>query len=154
VDDISWTTISTTRRVQHIENDKFQPPSKVMQTAVTPRNGSKIIEIFWLQEPQPMEKTPGYIAILHFADIEVLTGNESREFYINLNGELWFEKAYTPTYLYHEDSYNIYPFRVSTRYNISLNATANSTRPPIINAFELFTVFSTGNLGTDSHDGT
>jgi hypothetical protein len=141
--------------VQEEQNAKFEAPSKVMQTAVKPLNGSKIIELFWEQEPQPKDKTPGYIAILHFTEIEVLTGNESRQFYINLNGELWYPKAYTPPYLDHGYTYNSNPVRrASTQYNISLNATANSTRPPIINAVELFSVFSTRNLGTDSQDGT
>jgi hypothetical protein len=155
VDDTSWTTISTTKTVQYVENAKIEAPSKVMQTAVTPRNGSKIIEILWVQEPQPKDMTPGYICILHFTEIEVLTGNESREFYINLNGELWYEEAYTPTYLYDGATYNSNPIRrASTRYKISLNATANSTRPPILNAVELFSVFSTRNVGTDPQDGT
>jgi hypothetical protein len=156
VDDIRWTTISTTRRVPDmVENAKIEAPSKVMQTAVKPLNGSKIIKLFWEQEPQPKDKTPGYIVILHFTEIEVLTGNESRQFYVNLNEELWYEKAYTPPYLEHGGIYSISPIRTaSTRYNISLNATANSTRPPIINAVELFSVFATRNLGTNSQDGT
>jgi hypothetical protein len=156
VGDTRWATISTTRRVQDIvENAKIEAPSKVLQTALTPRNGSKIIDLFWEEEPHHKDKTPGYIDILHFTEIEVLTGNESREFYINLNGELFYDKAYTPPYLYHDAIYSKNPFsRASTRYNISLNSTANSTRPPIINAFEIFSVFSTRNLGTDSQDGT
>uniref|UniRef100_A0ACD5TF22 Uncharacterized protein n=1 Tax=Avena sativa TaxID=4498 RepID=A0ACD5TF22_AVESA len=37
-------------------------------------------------------------------------------------------------------------------YNMSINATANSTLPPIINALEMYSVIPTTNLGTDSND--
>lgn len=147
VNDIDWDTISTTKKVHvgNIDNDLFGAPSQVMQTAVIPRNGSRIIEFSWDSEPQPRDPSPGYIAILHFSEIQV---------FVNLNGEPWYPNAYSPPYLYADATYNSKPVRGSTRYNISINATANSTLPPIINAVELFSVISTSNIGTDSQDGT
>ena len=125
-----------------------------MQTAITPRNASKNIEFLWESEPQPKDPNPRYIGILHFSELELLPSNVTREFYVNLNGKLWYSKAYSPTYLYTDATYNNNnPLSGSTQYNISLNATANSTLPPIINAVEVFNVISTAEFGTDSQDG-
>ncbi|XP_062181544.1 putative leucine-rich repeat receptor-like serine/threonine-protein kinase At2g19230 [Phragmites australis] len=152
VDATSWNSLSTTLRVQNIDSDLFEAPLKVMQTAITPRNASKNIEFFWDSEPQPKDPTPGYIGIMHFSELQLLPGNAVRQFYINLDGKPWYPKAFTPEYLYRDATYNINPYRGLARYNISINATANSTLPPIINAVEVFSVISTTNVGTDSQD--
>ncbi|XP_062180192.1 putative leucine-rich repeat receptor-like protein kinase At2g19210 [Phragmites australis] len=152
VDTASWNSLSTTLRVQNIDNDLFEAPSKVMQTAITPRNASKNIEFFWDSEPQPKDPTPGYIGIMHFSELQLLPGNAVRQFYINLNGEPWYPKAFTPGYLSTDATYNSNPYRGISRYNISINATANSTLPPIINAVEVFSVISTTNVATYSLD--
>ncbi|KAF8727330.1 hypothetical protein HU200_018932 [Digitaria exilis] len=152
VDATSWGSISTTERVQNIDNDLFEAPSKVMQTAVTPRNASSNIQFFWDNDPQPNDPSPGYIGILHFSEVELLSRNATRQFYININGKQWYPKAFTPEYLYSDAIYNNDPHSGFARYNISLNATGNSTLPPIINAVEVFYVIPTTNVGTDSQD--
>ncbi|CAL4978957.1 unnamed protein product [Urochloa decumbens] len=126
---------------------------------------------------QPKDPTPGYIAILHFAELQLLPANTLREFYINLNGKPWYSKPYSPTYLYTDTVYNTDTSRgpgrtkdiedgysdfggrpapaiggFTRRYDISINATANSTLPPTINAIEVFSVVPTTNIGTDSKD--
>ncbi|KAL6620353.1 hypothetical protein ACP70R_035492 [Stipagrostis hirtigluma subsp. patula] len=62
-----------------------------------------------------------------------------------------------PVYLYADAIYSRNPYvnvgHSSTPINISINATANSTLPPIINAVEVFYVISTSGDATDSHDG-
>nr|CAB3460920.1 unnamed protein product [Digitaria exilis] len=138
--------------VQNIDNDLFEAPSKVMQTAVTPRNASSNIQFFWDNDPQPNDPSPGYIGILHFSEVELLSRNATRQFYININGKQWYPKAFTPEYLYSDAIYNNDPHSGFARYNISLNATGNSTLPPIINAVEVFYVIPTTNVGTDSQD--
>jgi hypothetical protein len=149
----SWSSISTTQRVQNIDNDLFEAPSKVMQTAVTPRNASKNIEFSWDPYLQPKDPTPGYIGILHFSELQILPSNATRQFYVNLNGKPWYPEPYTPPYLTTDAIYNSNPNRGLAHYNISINATANSTLPPIINAVEVFSVISTTNVATDSQDG-
>jgi hypothetical protein len=57
-------------------------------------------------------------------------------------------------YLISDTIYNSNPGRGFPHYNISINATANSTLPPMINAVEVFSVIPTTNVGTDSQDGT
>jgi uncharacterized membrane protein YkvI len=67
---------------------------------------------------------------------------------------MWFPEAYTPYYLATGQIYSTSPSWGSDRYNVSINATAKSTLPPIINAVEVFYIISTTNVGTDSQDGT
>ena len=91
---------------------------------------------------------------MYFSELQLLRGNATRQFYININGYLWLPEAFTPDYLRTNPVYSISPSQGSARYNVSINATANSTLPPIINAVEVFSVISTTNVGTDSQDGT
>jgi hypothetical protein len=122
-----------------------------MQTAITPRNASKSIEFYWDSELRPNDPSPGYIAVLYFAELEALPSSAVRQFDINLNNKIWY-RGYTPhryTYTIH----SISPMRGSPRYNFSMDATTNSTLPPIINAIEVFSVISTTNVGTYSQDG-
>ena len=151
-DAAKWNEISTTNRVQNIDNDLFEAPTAVMQTAVTPINASNNIDFFWNSQPQPNDPAPGYIAIFHFSELENLPNNASRQFYININGIL-FDDGFTPSFLYAEASYSSKPFVRHPQYNITINATANSTMPPLINAVEVYSVISTANIGTDSQDG-
>ncbi|XP_048552802.1 putative leucine-rich repeat receptor-like protein kinase At2g19210 [Triticum urartu] len=146
-----WTVISTKKRVQSIDNDVFEAPTAVMQTAIRPRDVTKNIEFSWDPEPQPNDPSPGYIAIMHFSELQILPINAVRQFYVNLNSELWYPSGFTPTYLYIGATYNNLPSR-HNRYNVSINATSNSTLPPIINGVEIFSVISTTNLSTYSQD--
>nr|AWA44823.1 hypothetical protein SO179B13_000003 [Saccharum officinarum] len=118
VDATNWTVISTRSWVHNVQDDLFPALSKVMQTAITPRNASGNIELFWEPKPVPKDPSLGYIAVMHFSELQ----------------ELHWRLGYT-------------------RYNVSLNATANSTLPPMINAMEVFSLIPTTNVGTDSIDG-
>ncbi|RLN00391.1 putative leucine-rich repeat receptor-like protein kinase [Panicum miliaceum] len=146
-----WGRLSTTQDVRI--DDTFEAPSKVMQTAITPRDASKNIEFFWDYTWQPKDQPSlGYIPIMYFSEPVPLASNAVRQFYINIDGELWYKEGFTPYYLYSVAVYNTDPYGGSIRYNASINATANSTLPPIINAVELFTLISTANVGTDSQE--
>ncbi|PVH62117.1 hypothetical protein PAHAL_3G207700 [Panicum hallii] len=147
-----WEAISTSNKVRNLDDSEFAAPSKVMQTAITPRNASGRIEFFWLSEPQPGDPTPGYIVILHFSELQLLAGNAVRQQHLVLNDDLRFWSDYTPPYLLSDTIYSMKPLPRFSRYNFSINATANSTMPPIINAGEIFFVFSTANVGTDYSD--
>ncbi|KAG8086153.1 hypothetical protein GUJ93_ZPchr0010g8644 [Zizania palustris] len=149
-----WSEISTTRTVENTDDDKFAAPSAVMQTAITPRNGSASIEFIWESAPQPKDPTPGYVAIFHFSELQLLPSSAVRQFYINLNGKPLLDRSYTPPFLSAGFVYNPRPFTRYPQYNISINATANSTLPPIINAVEVFSVISTATIATDSQDAS
>ena len=148
IDSSTYDVISTTNRVLNIDNDLFEAPSKVMQTAITPRNGTKKIEFYWDRRAQPKDPTPDYIVIMHFSELQLLPNNAVREFYVNINGELFYSGGVTPDYLRSNAVFNTVPLPSYPRYNVSINSTANSTLPPFINAN-----ISTTNFGTDSQDG-
>ncbi|KAF6981696.1 hypothetical protein CFC21_000158 [Triticum aestivum] len=154
-----WAEISTTERVYGVGDDLFEVPWKVMQTAIVTRNTSKNIWFGWESldaEPRDDDPSrPGYVAILHFAELQLLNASngELRQFYINLNDELAYPTGFTPEHLVSNAIYDTKPSRHSG-YNFSINATANSTLPPILNAVEVYYVIPTTNLGTDSQDAS
>jgi hypothetical protein len=150
-----WDVIWTTDRVQNLESDEFEAPSKVMQTAITPRNASNNITFSWNSKPQPRDPAPGYMAIMYFSELQRLSSSAVREFFVEINDVVWRSTlGFRPDYLFSDYSYSTAPLPASTRYNVSINATANSTLPPFINAIEVYSVISTTGVGTDSSDGT
>jgi hypothetical protein len=91
---------------------------------------------------------------MHFAELQLIDTNAVREFYVNINGKPWYySSGYTPVYLNSAAAYDSVPSRYSSSYNVSINCTASSTLPPIINAVEVFSVIPTTNLGTEYQDG-
>jgi hypothetical protein len=150
----NWTEISTTRPVQQTYDDLFEVPTAVMQTAIVPMFATDNIELAWVAYTQPKDPSPGYIAIMHFSELELSPpSRDVREFYINLNGNMMYSKGYKPVYLYAHAIYNTNPFLRYPQYNISINATYNSTMRPFINAMEVYSVFSTTTIGTYGQDG-
>jgi hypothetical protein len=71
VDTVAWANISTTQEVaNYMDDDFFQAPSAVLQTAIIPRKVSESIEFGWPSEPTPMDPSPGYVIVLHFAELQ------------------------------------------------------------------------------------
>ncbi|XP_062231940.1 putative leucine-rich repeat receptor-like serine/threonine-protein kinase At2g19230 [Phragmites australis] len=144
-----WSEISTTEKVG---GTAMAAPSAVMQTAITPLNASKNIDFSWDAVPNQVYPAPGYISNVHVAELRSLAGNATRQFYLTINGKLWYGLPETPHYLFTDVIYDREPHQGFNQYNVSLNATANSTLPPIINAVEVFSVISTANIGTEAQD--
>jgi hypothetical protein len=98
---------------------------------------------------------PGCVGILYFAEVQAAAGSAPRQFDIFVNGDRWGMGPFTaPLRLASDATYTSVPYiGVNGQYNFTLNATANSTLPPIINAAELFSVVSTVNVATDADDG-
>ena len=151
VDSVTWTEISTTKEVRSIDNGVFEAPSAVLRTAIMPRNASQNLKFTWSSQPTPFDPSPGYIVILHLTELQVL-GNAVRELNVVFNDETWYTSGFRPDYLYGNALYITKPVRNSS-YSLSIEATSNATLRPSINALEVFTVFPTTNLGTDSQDG-
>ncbi|XP_006654674.1 putative leucine-rich repeat receptor-like serine/threonine-protein kinase At2g19230 [Oryza brachyantha] len=147
-----WSDISTTEKVQNTIAGLFDVPSVVMQTAITTRNSSKPIQVSWDTHPNHDYPDPGMFFTFYVSELELLTGNAVRQFNISVNGIIWTKQPYKPVYLSTDSLYNAAPHRSYSRYNFSLYAAGNSTLPPILNAVEVFSVVSTGNVGTDAQD--
>lgn len=133
--------------MDHID---FQPPNIVMSNAGTPKNESAPIEFILDTE----DVNIGYYLYMHFAEIERLKPNESRAFNINVNGRLLYNQPVSPDYLTSNTVFVKKPLSGESRYVFTLDRLANSTLPPILNAFEIYerVVFSLPD--TDENDGT
>jgi len=143
-----WVAISTRRTVQ-IGDNEFQPPEAVMQTAITTGDISSNIDFTLNLKSSPSDRSLGYVQTMYFSELQQLRSNSLRAFDVYRNG-FQTATAYTPIYLEATFRYSPQPFQAS-EYRVSLNATATSTLPPIINAMELFSVIPT-TVGTDSED--
>ncbi|KAF6991219.1 hypothetical protein CFC21_008328 [Triticum aestivum] len=156
IDSNEWTEISTPEKVKELSDPRFNAPSAVMQTAITPRNGSRsassrTIELSWDAAPNHAYPDPGVIGIVYFAELEAVAA--ARQFEMAINGKLWSKAPFTPQHLVCDAFFNSEAHRgFGGHYNITLNATANSTLLPTINAAEFFSVVSTANVATDAKD--
>ncbi|TXG68746.1 hypothetical protein EZV62_003681 [Acer yangbiense] len=80
-DSFGWAELSTSLPVDSVTNNGYKPPSVVMQTAGTSENASKSLD-FYLEID---DTTLQFYAYLHFAEIQKLKANESREFNVSFN---------------------------------------------------------------------
>ncbi|CAB4302987.1 unnamed protein product [Prunus armeniaca] len=131
--DNDWTQLITTSTIDNSNN--FRPPEIVLSTAATPKNKNGSLEILWL----PSDNVTEYYVYMHFSEVEKLPGNQSRQMYINRDGEL-FRKSLVLEYL---STWTIYSTKAQSsggQYNFSIFKFENSTLPPILNAIEFYMV--------------
>lgn len=88
----------------------------------------------------------------HFAEIQVLKENDTREFDILLDGTV-IRKSYTPKVLQSETIYNILPQKCIGSCDLDLVQTQRSTLPPLVNAIETFDVLEFPYAETNQNDG-
>ncbi|XP_048546425.1 putative leucine-rich repeat receptor-like protein kinase At2g19210 [Triticum urartu] len=143
-----WLEISTAENVED-NLESFEVPSAVMRTAVTSANASSPVRFSWDAVRNANYHVPGYSWMLYFAELQK---DAVRGFYITTNGELSYPHVMTPAYLATDAVFQRKPVHGFDRYEISLNATANSTLPPIINAVEVFSVLPTTGVPTAAQD--
>ncbi|KAJ4896668.1 Leucine-rich repeat protein kinase family protein [Raphanus sativus] len=134
--DKDWNLITTTLNVN--TSNGFDPPQGAMASAATYVNDNGTWNIPWNVE----DSTTRFHIYLHFAEIQTLLANETREFKVLLNGNE-FSEPFSPEKL-----------RIHTMITqpestlrcdggaclMQLVKTAKSTLPPLLNAMEIFTV--------------
>lgn len=144
-----WKNISTNLTIDiGGANDPYKIPSTVLSTAVTPKDQNASLDIWW---PETNDNNTLYYFYMHFAEIEQLQANESREFNILYNGRHFYGPV-SPEYLLRTTVYTITPFSGSY-HNFSISKTGDSTLPPLINAFETYTVKELSQSESDQQDG-
>ncbi|KAE8700679.1 putative leucine-rich repeat receptor-like protein kinase [Hibiscus syriacus] len=104
----------------------------ILITACTPVNGSQPMDIYMSSS----STDASYYVYMHFAEVEELQANESREFSIYHNGDIWYG-PFSPMYL---NTTTIYSTSSLKDLNFTIERTSGSTLPPILNAFEIFEV--------------
>ncbi|XP_062156019.1 LRR receptor-like serine/threonine-protein kinase IOS1 [Alnus glutinosa] len=147
--DFSWTNLSTNLIVDSQRHNDYQLPSVVMSTAVTPSNGNAPMEAFqWESDNASTE----YYVYMHFAEVVKLEANQSRSFNVTLNGKYWHGPL-VPDYLSTNTVFSRSAITGSDNYQFSLVKTEKSTLPPILNAFEIYSVkYFSQSAETDQED--
>lgn len=106
-----------------------------MRTAATPKSASCSLDFSW----KPVDENSEDYIYMHYAEVEKLKTNHSRQQYVSKNGEL-FLKLFSPEYLYTTSYFNPTALAGAVQYNFSIFAAENSTLKPILNAIELYMV--------------
>ncbi|KAF3558589.1 hypothetical protein F2Q69_00012081 [Brassica cretica] len=117
-------------------------------SAATPKNASEPLLITWTAKPYNAE----VYLYMHFAEIEALEANQTREFDVILKGN-FNHSGFSPPKL---ELYTLYTAGAvqcdSEGCNLQLVKTPNSTLPPLINAIEVYTVIEFPQVETSQND--
>ncbi|XP_013618860.1 PREDICTED: probable LRR receptor-like serine/threonine-protein kinase PAM74 isoform X1 [Brassica oleracea var. oleracea] len=143
----SWSQISTTLEVSN-DND-YDPPKKALAAAATPSNASGPLTISWT----PANPGDQYYLYSHFAEIQDLQDNDTREFDLLWNGVVSTETI-IPSKLEINTLLDTPPETCGDeRCRYQLIKTSRSTLPPLLNALEIYTVIKFPQSETNENDG-
>jgi len=135
-------------------SNPFELPQAVARFAATPINASDPLRIYEHAD-SPSDKL---IIYLHFAELQDLQTNDTREFDIVLNKNIIFS-AYSPKKLQIETIFNRSPTKCDgvdgdSDCGMELVRTGKSTLPPLLNAYEVYKVIEFPYSETYPADGT
>ncbi len=147
--------ISTNETIKHYSYDKFEVPSKVLQTAATTAATSISLHFSWAAPTSwpPTEAVPAYYHNMHYT--EFLKPHE-HEFNTYYNGHLWstYDNPVMPPYLLAGYKYSTSQSTTDDGfYNMSIIATNTSILPPILGAFEIYYLVQHDDTMTSPEDG-
>ena len=125
-DRAGWKTVATDREISR-DNGAISVPQSVMRTGVVSEDLGFTVTV------GPEERI---ILVLYFAELERLAENETREFNVLQDGQLW-NGPYRPTYLSGETLYTKRSADIRRR-SYAIKSTVKATLPPIINAREVY----------------
>ncbi|KAL1194263.1 putative LRR receptor-like serine/threonine-protein kinase [Cardamine amara subsp. amara] len=141
----NWAQVTTTEVVN--VND-YELPQRVMATGATPLNNNETLNITWNVEPS----TTKFRAYMHFAELQTLRANDTREFNVTLNGN-YLSGPYSPIPLKAETEVHVKPEQCDDgACLLQLVKTLKSTLPPLLNAIEAFTVIDLPQVETNEDD--
>ena len=146
----AWIQIFTTLQVEvnNLEN-YYDPPNAALTSAATPTNSNLPLMINWTSSNVDNQ----YYFYTHFAEIQELQTNDTREFSIVWNGEVLRRQFIPPKF----SAFSLYRSSPSTceggKCSLQLIRTNTSTLPPLINALEVYTVIHFSQSETNENDG-
>ncbi|TVU49679.1 hypothetical protein EJB05_01005, partial [Eragrostis curvula] len=147
----AWTNMKTSATVEVSNIGSFDKPTDILRTAVAPVNGTRI-DITWSPDSFINNGNITYLLLLYFAELERLPINALRKFDILVDNATWNgSQGFTPKYL----SADVVKRMVQgsgSQHTFSLVATPDATHPPILNAFEIYTVQPMTEIGTNHPD--
>ncbi|XP_050384146.1 probable LRR receptor-like serine/threonine-protein kinase At1g51880 [Argentina anserina] len=131
-----------------IDPNSYEPASVVMRTAAIPKLATDDLSFYWLQPED--DKNAEFYIYMHFAEVEELPANQSRQLEITRNGD-HFYGPFAPDYL--ETSSIFSTTAMSGPYNFIVKKGAgNSDLQPILNAVEIYTVKEFSEQETNQDD--
>lgn len=142
-----WAQITTPITIDEDRYNDYQPPSLVMRSAATPKNESEPLIIDLI----PADSTSKFYMYMHFAELEELPANHSRQFNISVNGNHLYGPV-VPSYLHTTTTYTTSAL-TGEKFQFSIHKTENSTLPPILNAIEFYLVQDFSQTETEQADG-
>lgn len=144
---LNWRQITTTLNIN--TSNEYEPPKAAISMAATPANVSAPLSITLSLRPINAK----FYLYLHFAEIQALGSNETREFNVLLNGQV-INGPYSPQKLQIHTFQHTLPMTCDGGECIlQLVKTSRSTLPPLINGLEAFTVLELPLVKTNSDDG-
>ncbi|KAL0722763.1 hypothetical protein Bca4012_037362 [Brassica carinata] len=142
----SWTQVTTNLNVN--ASNLYELPKGVMSTCITPLNANASLNITWTIEPS----TTKFYSYMHFAELQTLKANDTREFNMTMNGKITYG-PYSPKPLKTETVFDITPEQCDGgACLLQLLKTSKSTLPPLLNAIEAFTVIDFPQMETNGDD--
>ncbi|WOH14556.1 hypothetical protein DCAR_0934076 [Daucus carota subsp. sativus] len=143
---MSHSRVSTSLDITNWANDN-RVPQDVLRTASTPDNVNDPLQYSW----ETTNASDQFFMYMYIAEVEKLT-NQFREFDIYVNEELWSNDPIAPHYRGVAPYFPDIPWTGSKKYIVTFNKTENSTLPPLLNAYEIFTVRKFSTSGTKETD--
>ncbi|CAN6338647.1 unnamed protein product [Urochloa humidicola] len=147
----AWTNITTSNDVDVSNITSFDKPSAILRSAVTPVNGTRI-DFPWTSDPALDTDNSTYLLLLYFAELQTVPNNALRQFdiLVDNNAAGNGSQGYTPKYLSAEIVKRM--VQGSGQHTVSLVATPEATLPPILNAFEIYSVKPMTEIATNDAD--
>ncbi|XP_010545651.1 PREDICTED: probable LRR receptor-like serine/threonine-protein kinase At1g51820 [Tarenaya hassleriana] len=140
-----WTQINTD---VHVVTTIADVPQGVVATAATPTNASQPLNLTWNSD-SPTDQLYLYV---HFAEIQTLRANDTRELNITWKGDVIYG-PFSPPILKATTIYTPYPKKCDEGVcSLMLVKTSRSTLPPLINAMEVFLTLELPLLDTNRDD--
>ncbi|RWR78147.1 putative LRR receptor-like serine/threonine-protein kinase [Cinnamomum micranthum f. kanehirae] len=146
-----WAVVNTTFAVDLVSNDavNYRLPLPVMNTAVIPSDPDQNLSFYFpTSNGDPKLQ---YHVYMHFAELQQLKSNQSREFNIIVNGDLFYG-PFSPIYRSRRTIYSVSPLSGKYQHEVVISKTTSSTLPPIFNAEEIFVLELLSATPTDSKD--
>ncbi|KAK9266037.1 hypothetical protein L1049_017792 [Liquidambar formosana] len=132
--------------IDSLGESDYKLPSRVMKTAVKPLNDRDSLDFDF----ETGDSTLEFYVYMHFAELEKLQENQSREFDIQINGLPW-KNSVVPNYL-NSTTIDTRKLVRGTKLSFSISKTSDSSLPPILNAMEMYIVKDSLQAPTDQGD--
>ena len=132
-------------------SNNYELPKAALATAAIPTNASAPLTIVWTNSDNPDAQ---YYVYRHFAEIQDLQNNETREFNMLWNGDVMSANPVIPNKLDISTFYSESPRTCDGGdCTFQLKRTNRSTLPPLLNALEVFTAIQFPQSETNETDG-